>query len=199
MTATVFLVRHVPHTEQDKVQVGRMTDIHWAEGSAEIAQAAADRLKGERLDAVISSSLERARRTAETVAEPHGLAVETDEALLELDFGEWTGRTFEALEDEPSYRQWNAARSLHRPPGGESMLECQARMVGALERARAAHPDGRIAMVSHGDPLKSLILHILGLPLDAWNRFDLDPGSVSAAVVGDWGAKMLFLNERPAV
>lgn len=198
MTTTLFLVRHAPHALQDRVQVGRSPGVALADGSIETARAIGARLAGEALDAVHCSPLERARDTAAAVAEPHGLTPVEDDDLLELDFGRWTGRSFEDLREDADLQAWNTARSLHRPPGGESMLECQARMMRAVERARRDHPEGRVAVVSHGDPLKSIILSVLGLPLDAWNRFELDPASVSTAVVGDWGAKLLFLNERPA-
>lgn len=195
---TLFLVRHAPHALQGRVQVGRAEGVALAEGSVRVAQGVADRLRGERLDAVYCSPLQRARDTAAPIAAVHDLEPIADADLLELDFGDWTGRAFDAFDDDPDYRSWNTARSVHRVPRGETMLECQARMMRAVERARREHPDGRAALVSHGDPLKTVVLYLLGLPIDSWNRFDLDPASVSAAVVGDWGAKLLFLNERSA-
>lgn len=197
-TTTVFLVRHVPHALQGRVQVGRQDGIALAEGSPEKARRVGERLARERLDAIYCSPISRARETAAAVAEPHGLEPVVQPDLSELDFGRWTGRSFDDLDADPDYRAWNAARAMHRAPGGETMLECQARMMRAVERARREHPDGRVALVSHGDPLKTVVLYLLGLPVDAYDRFDLDPGSVTGAVVGDWGAKLLFLNERPA-
>lgn len=195
---TLFLVRHAPHVLQGRVQVGRTEGVALAKGSDRVAQRAAGRLRRERLDAVYCSPLQRARDTAAPIAAVHDLEPIADADLLELDFGDWTGRAFDAFDGDPDYRAWNAARAVHRVPRGETMLECQARMMRAVERARRDHPDGRVALVSHGDPLKAVVLYLLGLPIDSWNRFDLDPASVSAAVVGDWGAKLLFLNERSA-
>ena len=50
-------------------------------------------------------------------------------------------------------------------------------------------------MFSHGDPIKCAILYLLGMPLDFYDRIDVDPGSITTAVVGDWGAKVHRLNE----
>ena len=76
------------------------------------------------------------------------------------------------------------------------MAEAQARIVGHIERL-ARDADGQvIALVSHSDMIRAGVAHVLGLPLDNLLRFDIAPASVSRAVVGDWGAKLLSLNER---
>ena len=49
--------------------------------------------------------------------------------------------------------------------------------------------------MSHADVIKASVSHVLGLPIDAWPRFDIAPASVTTFVVGDWGAKMITLNE----
>ena len=196
MTTTVFFVRHVPHAHQGRIHVGRMDDVQLAEGSAERLARLTARFTGERLDAVYSSPIQRAQLTAAAVAEAGGLEVRTLEGLTEIDAGEWTGRAFADFAQDPRREAWERARSLNRTPGGETMLEVQCRMIAALEEVRARHPEGRVALVSHGDPLKTALLYLLAMPLDAHDRFDIDPGSVSAAVVGDWGAKILNLNER---
>ncbi len=198
MTTTVFLVRHAAHDRLDRVLCGRMPGVALgAEGRAQAA-AVAERLARERIAAVHASPLDRARETAAFVAGRLGLAVEVDGGLNEIDLGGWSGRGFEELRDDPHWRLWNTARSLTRPPGGETMLEAQVRIVGALERLCAAHPDEAIALVSHADLIKAALAHILGLPLDAIARFEIGPASVSCLVAGAWGAKVLGLNERVA-
>ena len=129
------------------------------------------------------------------MAGDRGLEIQTREGLNELDVGDWTGLGFAAVQLNPSYKTWNQARSLARVPGGESMLEVQARMIAVLEEIRRAHPDGAVAIVSHGDPIKSALLYLLGLSLDAYSRIEVEPGSISTVLVGDWGAKLLRLNE----
>jgi broad specificity phosphatase PhoE len=53
-----------------------------------------------------------------------------------------------------------------------------------------------VALVSHCDIIRGIIAHYLGLPLDNLLRFDIDPASVSRIVVGDWGARVISVNER---
>ena len=194
-TTTVFYVRHVPHELQDKVQVGRREGVKLGPDAPERLARLRARFARERLDAVYASPVFRAQETAKAVAGDRGLEIHTLDQLTELDAGDWTGLGFAAMHLNPSYKTWNQARSLARVPGGESMLEVQARMIAALEQVRRDHPEGAVAMVSHGDPIKSALLYLLGLPLDAYGRIEIEPGSISTVVVGDWGAKILRLNE----
>jgi broad specificity phosphatase PhoE len=110
-----------------------------------------------------------------------GLSVQHAEAVTDIDFGEWSGSTFEALGGDPRWAAWNAARSANRPPGGESMLDVQCRAVSALERICGTHPDSGAVVVSHADVIKAMLAHYLGLALDAITRFEISPASVSTS------------------
>ena len=78
----------------------------------------ADRFAHEPLDAVLASPRERTRRTAER----HKLVVEIATELEEVDFGNWVGRTFAALRNDPDWDRYHRFRSIATPPGGESLL-----------------------------------------------------------------------------
>jgi len=167
------------------------------EGRAQ-AEAVAARLRGEGIAAIQSSPLERARETAEPLAECLGVGVEVVDALDEIDAGAWTGAAFDELRDDPRWTLWNSARSVTRAPEGESMLEVQGRVLAHVERLRSRLPDGAVALVSHADVIKAAIAFWLGISLDALQRFEIAPASLSRVVVGDWGAKVLSLNETVA-
>lgn len=200
MAATVFLVRHAAHDRVDRVLCGRMPSVGLGDAGRRQAEALARRFAadGGGADAVWTSPLERARETAEPIAARLGLRAHGSDALCEIDFGEWTGQAFDALGDDPRWRRWNEARADERPPGGESMVEAQARALGEVERARATHPDGRVVLVSHGDVIKAVLAGVLGLSLGAHARFEISPGSVSALAVWPGGAKVLSMNEAVA-
>ena len=166
------------------------------EGQAQAGRVAS-RLARERVSAVQTSPLERAQETAAPLAEQLDLRPEVCEAITEIDVGDWSGRSFEALHDDPHWAAWNNARGVTRPPGGETMLEVQARVVGHLERARGDYRDQAVVLVSHADVIKSALLYCLGMPIDGYRLFDISPASVSTLVVGDWGAKVLSMNETP--
>jgi probable phosphoglycerate mutase len=161
----------------------------------EQAERLAERLSRESIASVHTSPLERARETAEPIAARVDRPLEIDEGLQEIAFGAWSGRSFEELDRDPAWRTWNAARSVSRPPGGETMLEAQARIVAAMERLRESHRGRCLVLVSHADVIKAALLYHLGLPIDAYARFDIEPASISTLAVGDWGAKVIRLNE----
>ncbi len=196
MAATVFLVRHAAHDRVDRVLCGRMPGVGLGEAGRRQAEALAQHFAGGGVSAVWTSPLQRARETAAPIAARLGLPARDSDALCEIDFGAWTGRAFDDLRDDPRWRRWNEARgSGARPPGGESMAEAQARAMAEVERARAEHPDGAVALVSHGDVIKAVLAGVLGLSLDAHARFEISPGSVSALAVWDGGGKVLSMNE----
>ena len=142
-------------------------------------------------DGVADAGGERGEELAEAI----GLPVETSDDLMEIDYGDWTGTSFAALREDPRWAAWNYAKGVGRPPGGESLLEIQARMRRFVDHACARHPEQRIAAVGHGEPIKAILAHAIGAPLDNLDRFDLDPASVSVLAAGDWGMKVIRINE----
>ncbi|MDP8912762.1 MAG: histidine phosphatase family protein, partial [Pseudomonadota bacterium] len=98
MTATILLIRHAAHVELGRTLSGRRRDIALSPEGLEQAEIVADLLGVEPLAAIYSSPRERAYYTARAIAEQHELKVEIAEGMDELDFGEWTGMPFDALE-----------------------------------------------------------------------------------------------------
>lgn len=196
MTTTILLIRHAAHVELGRILSGRRRDVSLSKEGLEQAEIVADLLGVEPISAVYSSPRERAYYTARSVADQHELKVEVADALDEVDFGDWTGRSFDALEGDPLWDEWNSARGSARTPNGESMTEAIARAVAGLEELASAHPDQTIAVITHCDIIRGVLAHYLCLPLDNMLRFDVDPASVSRVAVGNWGARVMTINER---
>ncbi len=156
-------------------------------------------LVGQGIDRIVCSPLERTRDTAAAIAGACGLATpEPINALVEIDMGEWTGAAFGDL-GGGAWDAWNRERGSARIPGGETMAEAQARIVGYMTGVATSAAGGTtIALVTHSDMIRAAVAHVLGLPLDNLLRFDVGPASVSRVVMGDWGAKLISLNERVA-
>ncbi len=194
MSLTVHFIRHAATDALGLTLSGRMNAALNARGVAQ-AKALATRLGGEPIDAVYSSPLDRAQHTARPIAEIKSLAVETAEPLNEIDMGDWTGARFDDLDHAPEWAFWNAGRSQHRAPNGESMLEVQARAARWLEQAWRSRGDGAVAAVSHADVIKAALAHALGLCLDHHARLEVSPASISTIVIGSWGLKVERVNE----
>lgn len=198
MSTVVFFVRHVSHVDLGRRLSGRAPHVPpSAAGLAEAAQLAL-RFGRETIAAIHTSPLERARATAAAIAARLGIGVEISPALNEVDFGRWTGMSFDELRSDPEWTRWNEHRASARPPGGETMAAAQARAVAHVEHVAAAHSGHGIVLVSHGDTIRAVIAHYLGLPLDNLLRFDVDPASVSSLLVGSWGGRVVSLNEKLA-
>jgi probable phosphoglycerate mutase len=150
-----------------------------AEGERQAA-AAARRLRSYDIGAIVSSPLGRARRTAELVAAEVGRQVEVEDGLRETDFGEWEGLTFGEVRKKwpDEMAAWWADPAV-APPGGESFLDAQRRVVAARQRVLAAHPEDTVLVVSHVTPIKLLVQLALEAPLAALYRMHLDLASLT--------------------
>ena len=170
------MVRHGAHDLVGRVLAGRMAGVSLSAVGRAQAERVAGRLAGRPVVAVMSSPQARAWETAAAIAARHGLAVEVEAGLDEVDFGAWEGREFAALEGDAGWRAWNRMRGLAPTPGGEGMAAVQGRVLGTLARARARWPSGEVVMAGHQDVLRAALLGVLGAPLDLFGRVALEPG-----------------------
>jgi broad specificity phosphatase PhoE len=192
----VLLIRHGHTNAIGRRLVGRLPGIGLSvNGRAQVRELSV-RLTGQQLAAVYSSPLERAVHTARALADTHSLPVICRDALTDLDFGAWTGLSFENLSGLDSWRQFNAHRATAAVPGGETALEVRARIVAALNRFRLCHENETIAVVTHLDVIRTAVLYCAGMSLDLLDRFEVSPASVTALALGDAGWRVLAVNER---
>jgi probable phosphoglycerate mutase len=197
MTLVLHLVRHAQYPLAGRALGGRGEHGLDERGRAQ-ALLLAEQLAPAGLVALHTSPRTRARETAAVLAARLGLEPAIEPALDELDYGAWTGKAFDELRPDPAWQRFNTARALTRIPGGETMLEAQARLAGFLERALARHPAAAIAAVSHADPLRALLGLLLGLPLDLLGRIELAPAGRAVLEVDPWGARLVALHPSPA-
>jgi broad specificity phosphatase PhoE len=156
-----YLVRHgATEWNINKRAQGQADVPLTAEGRVQ-ADEAAERLAKVHLDAVYSSDLSRARDTAEEIAKPHDLDVIEDPDLREIDQGDWTGLTTDEIRERWPDR-WGPARHYNARPGGESPQQVRTRALAALERIAEKHPDGEVAIVSHGGTIRWISAEALG-------------------------------------
>jgi probable phosphoglycerate mutase len=195
VTSQILLIRHAAHGHLGSILSGRLPGIPLSHEGRSQAERLGERLAGMQIDAVHASPVQRAQETAASIAAGRGLPVQVAPALEELDFGDWAGRSFVELAEDPRWDTWNSARESATAPGGESMAEAQARAWDHVARTARASPGRTVAMVTHCDIIRALVARVLGLSLGHIHRFDVDPASVTRLAVGQWGAKVLGLNE----
>jgi probable phosphoglycerate mutase len=196
VVTTIHLVRHGSHVLPPGVLAGRLPGVTLSDEGREQARRAAERLAAiGGISAVQCSPLERTFETAAIVADRLGLTPVSADALMEIDFGGWTGRSFEELDILEDWRHWNRFRTGTRPPRGETMLEVQLRALRHIETLEP-EPGTSTVLVSHCDVIRAVLTHWLGMPTDLLLRLEIAPASISTVEIGPWGPRILRINEE---
>jgi len=196
---TFLLIRH---GENDYVKTGRMAGrargVHLNEKGQKQAAELAEALRSVPLAAIYSSPLERSVETAEPIGRARGLEVQLVPGLIETDIGEWQGAELKKLTRLPAWRIVQRAPSRFRFPGGEAFIEQQTRLVSEIERLVAQHgPQDIVAVIFHADPIKLVLAHYLGMPLDYFQRLACGTGSVSVLMLTESAAMVQRINVVP--
>ncbi len=197
---TFLLIRHA---ENDYVKTGRLAGhipgVHLNDTGLRQARLLAETLATAPIKAIYSSPLERALETAAHLAEKLGLPVIPRQGLIETDNGEWQGQSIQALRRTKGWRLLHKAPSLFRFPGGESISECQARLVAEIEALRLMHaPEDMLACILHADPIKQIVGYYIGLPADNFQRLTVGPASITILHIAEDQARLHTLNFDPA-
>jgi ribonuclease H / adenosylcobalamin/alpha-ribazole phosphatase len=191
-TATLLLRHGATELSAERRFSGRV-DVALTKEGVRQAKLAASRLAAEpEVDVVVTSPLQRARHTAEAVAEATGAALIVDDDLVEADFGAWQGLTFaEASARWPEeLAAWLISPDA-APPGGESFAIVALRVLAALDRLIESHRHARAVVVSHVTPIKTLVCRALLAPPEAMFRMNLDVASLTSIDCFDNGSALL--------
>jgi probable phosphomutase (TIGR03848 family) len=195
---TVLLVRHGLTALTGPVLTGWTPGVHLDERGRAQAAALGARLREVRLEAVVSSPLERCRETADALLDGRDPAppLHVDERLGEVRYGSWTGRELKALRRDPLWAVVQAHPSAVVFPDGEELAGMSARAVGAVRAWNAAlGEDATYAVVSHADVIKAIVADALGLHLDQYQRIVVDPCSLSVVRYGASGTLVERVND----
>lgn len=193
---TFFLIRHASCNGLGRTLWGRTPGVCLNDDGKLQAQRLADRFSGITLRTIYSSPLERAIETAETIARTMNLEVIKSRAFEEINFGDWTGKSFETLSSDECWRRFNTHRSETRIPGGESFLEVQDRTVRELEALSSQYGNASVAVVSHADVIKAALGYFSATPIDLLHRIEILPCSVSVVAMDGDNARLLTINNR---
>ncbi|TFV51914.1 bifunctional RNase H/acid phosphatase [Blastococcus sp. TF02A-35] len=196
-TTVTHLLRHgqTEHTPERRFS-GR-NDLPLSRTGRAEAEAAAHRLAGLGIEAVIASPLRRTRETAEAVAAVLGLPVELDEDLVELDFGDLEGLSAdEARQKFPLAVRRFMSDVRVAAPGGESVADVSTRVARARERVLTRHAGRTVLLVSHVTPIKLMLAAGLGAGDDVVHRVFLEAASLcTVAWASDGRSSVRLVND----
>jgi len=189
---TIYLARH---GESDWNAANRFqghSDRPLTDLGREQARGLADLVAAENVEAIYASPLSRALETARIVAARTGLGVVVDEGLREVDTGSWSGLSrAEVRERYPEgFQRWITGGAGWED--GESYEEMAERVLAAVNRIAAAHPGGRVLLVSHGGPIRAIQAASDGMAISEYRRLrPVEPNArLSAVAVGDDGLRL---------
>jgi probable phosphoglycerate mutase len=200
VSTTFLLVRHAAHDWVGRGIAGRMPGVGLNEEGQRQARQLVQRLQGIRIEALYCSPQARTQQTAQPLASERQLPCRVQPAFDEVDMGEWQGRSFDELRalGEP-WQHWCERRGSARPPGGEPFADVPRRAMAGLHQLRADHPGEQVMVISHGDVIKAVVAHCLGMSLDNLERFDIAPASVSMLSLGEDWSRLDLLNAQGPV
>ena len=190
-----LLLRHGRSTANvDGILAGRMPGFGLHESGRAQAHEVARAFHDVTPTSVHVSPLQRTLETASIVFGEH--AFSTAEALLECDYGSWSGRPLADLAAEPLWDRLHAQPTATRFPDGESIPEVAHRIVEFV--GRMAGDPGLHVFVTHADPIMMLASHAAGAPLDRYQHLDVEPCSLTAILVEGTRFGLVALNVPPS-
>jgi alpha-ribazole phosphatase len=177
----IILVRHgeTAWNQENRWQGSQGTRL--SERGRRQCEQVAEALGAAGVSAIYSSPLERAKESAEIIAQRLNIPVKYTEALRERDVGQWEGLTDDEVKQR--FPEERAAHLAHpgtfAAPGGESREDVFARAAEFIEQVAADHPGQVVLVVAHAGPIKSAVAHALRAPVHAWPRMDVENASIT--------------------
>jgi phosphoserine phosphatase len=177
----VFVIRHGESTWVRERRFAGSRDVPLTDTGRRQCAAVARALAATGVAAVYASPLERARASAEVIAEPHRLPVRIVPAFAEMAFGVWEGLTRDEIRARfpEGWEQWRSAPHLCAPLGGETVSKVAERVGAGLTELQQAHADQTIVLVSHSIVMRVMVLAALGLGLDRLWTVDAAPAGIT--------------------
>ncbi len=193
----LLLVRHGNTRGNSAERFWGQTDVELSADGTWQVERLAERLAGEKIDAIYSSQLRRAEATAKIIASRHQMQVITCPELLEINFGEVEGLTFSEIGQRyPELAvAWPNRDLAFRFPGGESIGELNCRVTNFYDRLQKRDPEETALVVAHSGVLRLLICHLLRIDTWHWRQFRTDLASLSIVETHSQGATLLSLND----
>jgi alpha-ribazole phosphatase/probable phosphoglycerate mutase len=183
----MVLVRHGQPVEEMRGRCYGRLDVGLSSAGRLQAERAARFLAEAPLLRIYTSPRQRAMESAAPLAELKGMAVDTEAAFREIDFGLFEGLSYEEAEQRypEVYAEWMAHPTRVRFPEGESYPEMRERVLSAGRVLRTRHEGETFVLVSHGGVNRTLLAEALGMP-DA-NLFRMEQGYASVNIIDFYG------------
>jgi probable phosphomutase (TIGR03848 family) len=180
--ARIVLLRHAHSVANEKnLLAGRTPGISLSKVGREQALELVNRIGSMKFDEIAVSPMQRCRETIDPWIESQGATspLVIDESISEVDYGSWSGKSLASLRRKAQWKVVQDFPSQMIFPEGESLLEMQGRALSGFYRLNSVKGKGPRLLVSHGDVIKSIVAHCLGMHLDQFQRLVIEPASIT--------------------
>jgi probable phosphomutase (TIGR03848 family) len=196
--ARIVLLRHAHSIANEKnLLAGRINGITLSRSGKSQALELVDRLGSMQFDEIAISPLQRCRETIDPWLSANNAKsrLVIDESISEVDYGSWSGKTLASLRRKAQWKVVQDFPSQMIFPEGESLLEMQGRALSGFYRLNAVKGKGPRLLVSHGDVIKSIVAHCLGMHLDQFQRLVIEPASITIIDTDSGVSRLVRFND----
>lgn len=196
----LLLIRHGEVEDRyHRVFAGGRVDVQLSQRGEEQAAALARYVRQRPIDAVYASPMRRAQQTLVPMASHCPRPAVVTPSFSEVDFGDWTGLTWEQVHSQLGVRAFDWLEKLDAAaiPNGESGRDFLARVEPPLREIIRAHPGQTVAIVCHGGVVRAILSILLGLPLPRMASFEIDYASLTRMEVHENKTEVTLLNFAP--
>ena len=196
--ARIVLLRHAHSVANEKnLLAGRTPGIALSKTGRDQALQLVNRLGVITFDEIAVSPMQRCRETIDPWLASGDVKsrVVTDDSISEVDYGSWSGKSLASLRRKSQWKVVQDFPSQMVFPEGESLLEMQGRALSGFYRLNSVKGKGPRLLVSHGDVIKSIVAHCLGLHLDQFQRLVIEPASITIIDTDNGMSRLVRFND----
>ncbi len=169
MVTKIILIRHAESEDNiSSIIQGQTLGSDLTERGIKQAEASAERIKDEKVDAIYSSQTHRTRQTVEIINKYHNLEIQIEENLKDRNFGILIGTPNNAADMNEEQKEMHKLRKEYADydiPEGESFNDVKERIRPIIEKILEKHKDKTIVIVSHGNTIRAIVAVLLNLSI----------------------------------
>lgn len=196
---TLHLIRHAEVEARYQGVFGGVIDMNLSPLGHDQAAALARYLKTTSFDAIFASPMKRVQQTMSPTLKPRSIKPVILPKLYEVDFGDWTGLTFDEVKQKfgRSAHEWLHLLDAGAIPNAESVTAYRSRIESCLKEILRQSEGKSVAVFCHGGVIRMLLALLLNLPFAEMDRFEVEYTSITTIVVKPERARVQLSNFTP--
>ena len=194
---TFLLLRHAHSVANNAgILAGQLEGIGLSKDGVAQVNKLTSAFENLKIDRIVSSPMQRCLETVEGIARSKKKRISIDERLIEMNYGSWSGKKLSKLSRIKDWKVIQTKPSTFRFPQGESFKELEKRIESLLKDLSRKYPKETILLITHGDVVKIAASLTVGSGLDNFQKFAVDPCSLTTLSWGSKAQMLLTFNQK---